>query len=206
MSRFSRKSVLAPIGRPAGRLIFEVARRAQAMGLADSDRVERQDLDAIRSIASRAERAGIAAAAAAELRSVAGPTDEELVALLQMMVAALEASPVPKYEWTSLSRVLEAEQLASLVDVSLSSLKRYQSGERDTPDRIAARLHLLALLVGDLAGSYNHIGIRRWFSRPRTRLDGRSPADVLAGDWDPEDEGPARVRQLARELVSLSAT
>lgn len=206
MSRFSHKSVLAPAGRPAGRLIFEVARRAQAMGLADSDRAERQDLDAIRSIAGRAEKAGIAAAAAAELRNVAAPTDEELVVLLQMMVAALEASPVPKYEWTSLSRVLDAEQLASLVDVSLSSLKRYQSGERDTPDRIAARLHFLALLVGDLAGCYNHIGIRRWFSRPRTRLDGRTPSDVLAGDWDPEDEGPAQVRQLARELVSLSAT
>ena len=38
------------------------------------------------------------------------------------------------------------------------------------------------------------------------RLDGRSPAQWLAGEWDPDDAGPRRVRELARELVSLSAT
>ena len=90
--------------------------------------------------------------------------------------------------------------------MSVSSLKRYQAGDRDTPDAIAARLHCLALLVSDLAGSYNDIGIRRWFQRKRTQLDGRAPAAFLTGDWDPDDEGPARVRQLARELVSFSAT
>jgi hypothetical protein len=71
---------------------------------------------------------------------------------------------------------------------------------------VAARLHFLALVVGDLAGSYNDVGIRRWFHRKRTLLDGRSPASLLKGEWDPDEEGPARVRQLARDLVSLSAT
>jgi hypothetical protein len=85
-------------------------------------------------------------------------------------------------------------------------LKRYQSGERDTPDDVAARLHFLALVVSDLAGSYNDIGVRRWFQRKRTLLDGRAPVTLLKGHWDPDDEGPMRVRQLARELVSLSAT
>ena len=30
---------------------------------------------------------------------------------------------------------------------------------------IAGRLHFLATVVGDLAGAYNEIGIRRWFER-----------------------------------------
>jgi len=88
----------------------------------------------------------------------------------------------------------------------MSSLKRYVSGERDTPDDVAARLHFLALVVGDLAGSYNPIGIRRWIHRKRTRLDGRPPAALLRGNWDPDEEAPRRIRQLATELVSLSAT
>jgi hypothetical protein len=93
-----------------------------------------------------------------------------------------------------------------LLTVSVSSLKRYQSGERDTPDDVAARLHFLALVVGDLAGSYNEIGVRRWFHRKRTLLDGRTPASFLKRDWDPDDDGPSRVRQLARALVTMSAT
>jgi len=122
------------------------------------------------------------------------------------MIAALEASPAPKFEWGGLARVFEAEELGALLNVSASSLKRYQSGERATPDPIAARLHFLALVVGDLAGSYNDIGVRRWFQRKRTPLNGRAPAAILTGDWDPDDDGPGKVRQLARELTSLSAT
>lgn len=57
-----------------------------------------------------------------------------------------------------------------------------------------------------LAGSYNETGIRRWFQRKRTMLDGRTPAALLKREWDPDDEGPRRVRQLARNLVTLSAT
>ena len=79
-------------------------------------------------------------------------------------------------------------------------------GDRATPDAVAARLHHLALVVGDLAGSYNDIGIRRWFRRKRSQLDGQPPAALLARDWDPDDEGPRRVRELARSLVDLAAT
>jgi hypothetical protein len=102
--------------------------------------------------------------------------------------------------------VFPIEDLAALLGISLSSLKRYQQGDRDTPDDVAARLHFLALVVGDLAGSYNDIGIRRWFQRKRTQLDGRAPAAILDGNWDPDDPGPQRVRELARSLVTLTAT
>ena len=195
-----------PVRRDLGRLVFDVFRRAEAMGLVEQGTGVPADLKTARYLANRIRKAGIAGAAAADLRNVEAPTPEELGGLLQTMIAALEASPVPAFEWAGVSRVLDDEPLASLLGVSFSSLKRYQSGERDTPDPIAARLHFLALVVGDLAGSYNDIGIRRWFLRKRTMLDGRAPAQVLAGDWDPEDAGPARVRQLARELVTLSAT
>src|SRR2546428_3487 len=98
------------------------------------------------------------------------------------------------------------EAPSARITVPMSSLKRYQSGGRAPPDDVAARLHFLALAVGDLAGSYNVIGVRRWFQRKRSLLDGRAPVALLKGNWDPDDEGPMRVRQLARELVSLSAT
>jgi hypothetical protein len=176
------------------------------MGLVEPGAVVRSDVTAVRHLASRVRRAGIAVAAADELHNVTAPSAADVAALLEMMVAALEASPVPKFEWAGLARVFPPEDLATLLHISASSLKRYEHGERATPDAIAARLHFLALVVGDLAGSYNDIGIRRWFHRKRTLLDNRAPAAILTGDWDPDDEGPMRVRALARSLTSLSAT
>jgi transcriptional regulator with XRE-family HTH domain len=196
----------APILRVSPRLLFEAARRAEAMGLVEPGAVMRSDVAAVRHLANRVRRAGIAAGAADELNNVTTPTAAEVAELLETMVAALEASPVPKFEWGGLARVFAAEDLAALLNISASSLKRYEHGDRATPDAIAARLHCLALIVGDLAGSYNDIGIRRWFHRKRTLLDGRAPAAILDGDWDPDEEGPMRVRALARNLTSLSAT
>src|SRR5882672_6736058 len=190
-----KTSVQAP---PADlrRLLFEASRRAEAMGLIPSDAVTDAEPATVRLLASRVRRAGIAAAAADQLHNVEAPSDEDVAALLKTLIAALEASPVPKFEWGGLGRVFDPEDLSALINVSVSSLKRYQSGERDTPDDVAARLHFLALVVGDLAGSYNVIGVRRWFQRKRTLLDGRAPVALLKGDWDPDDEGPMRVREL----------
>src|SRR5262245_31306704 len=188
------------------RLVFEASRRAEAMGLIPADAVTDAEPESVRLLASRVRRAGIAAAAADELHNVEAPRDEDVAELLKTLIAALEASPVPKFEWAGLGRVFGAEDLSTLINVSVSSLKRYQSGERETPDDVAARLHFLALVVGDLAGSYNVISIRRWFQRRRSLLEGRTPAALLKGNWDPDDDGPAQVRRLAHELVSLSAT
>ena len=58
----------------------------------------------------------------------------------------------------------------------------------------------LATLVGDLAGAYNEIGIRRWFEQPRTVLEGRTPAQLMQGDWAPDEPDLQRVRDLARSL------
>lgn len=187
------------------RLIFEAARRAEAMGIVDPG-IAGLDPDVIRRFAGKVRSAGIATSAADVLRNVEHPSRQDVAALLEMIVAALEASPVPRFEWKGMARVFPIDDLAALLGVSVSSLKRYEGGDRETPDDVAARLHFLALVVGDLAGSYNDIGIRRWFQRKRTQLDGRSPAAMLAGDWDPDEAGPQRVRQLARNLVALSGT
>jgi hypothetical protein len=45
-----------------------------------------------------------------------------------------------------------------------------------------------------LAGSYDEAGIAAWWKRPRSRLGGRSPAQI----WDHD---PAAVVELARELA-----
>jgi hypothetical protein len=193
------------------RLVFEASRRAEAMGLIEPEASPRNTGPALHLLASRVRRAGIAAAAAdrlshMQLDNIEVPAAADVVPLLETLIAALEASPVPKFEWAGLGRLFAPDDLAALINVSVSSLKRYVSGDRETPDDVAARLHFLALVVGDLAGSYNQIGIRRWFQRKRSRLDGRAPAAILKGHWDPDEEAPRKVRQLATELVSLSAT
>lgn len=102
--------------------------------------------------------------------------------------------------------IVDRDELRRLLNLSASSVTRYARGNRRTPDAAAARLYAIALIVGDLAGAYNEIGIRRWFDRPRTALDGRPPAHFLKRDWQPEELGPQRVRALARSLVTGSST
>lgn len=122
------------------------------------------------------------------------------------MQGALGESPVPATEWPALQEVLGAELLATLVGTSASSVRRYLAGARATPDAVAVRLHFLALVVADLAGAYNDIGVRRWFGRPRKRLGGSSPAQLLRGDWWPDDDGPNRVRELAASSTGSPVT
>jgi transcriptional regulator with XRE-family HTH domain len=186
-------------------LAVEAWRLAEAMGLAETTD-GRLDTSDVAGLIARVRDAGIARGPALRFDNVEAPSIEETEALLRLVIAALEASPVAKHEWPVLARVLEADQLASLLGISATSLRRYASGERGTPDEVAARLHHLALIVGDLAGAYNEVGIRRWFDRARAALDGKSPAALLAGDWNPDDPAPRKVRDLARSLVGLSAT
>ena len=118
----------------------------------------------------------------------------------------MDVSPVPASKWPALLRVLGPALLARLLNISLVSLRRYQSGARTTPDDVVVRLHALALMVGDLTGAYSDAGIRRWFVRPRTVLQNRAPVDVLTGGWRPEDPGPRQVRALATALTASAAT
>ena len=189
------------------RLTFEAYRRAEAMGLVEpAPPTEDFDLTGVKRVLQGVRDAGIARSPVIELENADTPDGQDVAELMKMVIAALEASPAPHSEWRSVSRVFDAESLAPLLGISVSSLRRYQAGTRVTPDEVAARLHFLALVISDLAGAYNEIGVRRWFQRDRSMLDGRTPATLLSGEWNPEDEGAQRVRELARSLVMLSTT
>src|SRR3954463_3327843 len=72
------------------RLTFEAARRAEAMGLVEPG-APRVEAAAIREMAAHIRRAGIAVSPADVLRNVVAPSEDELRALLELIVAALEA-------------------------------------------------------------------------------------------------------------------
>jgi len=118
------------------------------------------------------------------------------------MAEAVDGSPM---EWPALLRSLGEELVGDLVGVSPTSVRRYASGARRTPDDVADRLHTVALVVASLNGSYNDVGVRRWFHRPRTALNGKAPADILAGDWSSDDADVVSVQALADSLLGAAA-
>lgn len=125
---------------------------------------------------------------------------------VDVLTLELEGSPVPQSTWAHLSALLGLKPVALLVGVSDASARRYLSGARTTPDDVAFRLHILAMIVADLAGSYNAYGIRRWFSRPRSALRGMAPSEILRGRWDPDDDDVRTIRDLAAALTAPSST
>jgi uncharacterized protein (DUF2384 family) len=175
---------------------------AEAVGLWEpSALVETLDrgvfADALRAIAE----AGVARLAPLDFEAYAGKPAVDLAAWIATLRDDIAASPVPDAELPRLESIFGVEELAELSGVATSSLRRYLSQRRDVPDVVAARVHLLARIAGDLAGSFNERGVRRWFERPRPQLDGQAPRDILRGNWDPEDPGPEKVAALAAERV-----
>jgi transcriptional regulator with XRE-family HTH domain len=167
---------------------------------------EGPDLDLLQKLLERLDQAGVAKALIVRLRRIDPSDTDRTTELIRGVLDALRASPLPEFEWKSLTNLFAAEELAGLLKISESSLNRYASGTRRTPDVIAERLHFLALIVGDLRGAYNDVGIRRWWQRPRTALDGDTPAEHLESDWTPDDPGARAVRDLAHSLLFASAT
>jgi hypothetical protein len=179
---------------------LDLVRRALAVGLLrDRPLIGRLDLDLLRGIAREASAAGIGRDAALELLGQPGP--RHLGSVIGRLEDALASSPMPERELGVLLDVFDMDQLATLLDTSAVSLRRYVAGTRTVPDALAARIHWLALVSSDLAGAYNEMGIRRWFDRPRTQLDGRSPRQLLGRGWDPDDPKVDRVRALAAALA-----
>ena len=180
--------------------------RADAMGLFEEpDQGLTLDATIFGWLAARLRKAGIGGAILPTLSAV---TKEPALfeRYLDQLNDALEASPAPATEWSRLLGIFDREMLARLLGISPASLRRYAAAARATPDDVAARLHWLALIVGDLVGAYNEIGIRQWFERKRIQLGGRRPAQLLIGHWKPDDAGPQRVRALAAALSGSPAT
>jgi hypothetical protein len=161
--------------------------RAETMSLVpeDVDGATRLDATLLSRVAETLRAAGVATAHADRLESARG---KALTQALEDALAAIEASPYPEGEWAPARELLGDDLLAILVGgISPSSLRRYASGERDTPDEVAWRLHVIARILSALRGSYNTYGIRRWFERPRTQLGGATPGRQLV-DATTEEE------------------
>lgn len=208
MAELRIRAVREPLATPSlARTAIQTLGRAAAMGLLpEGEVIETLDLNALKSMARHIGAARVAPAAVAELTGWTRGDPRRLRALLQEVGQAMVESPVPEREWGELVRVLGEPLLARCAGVSRSSLRRYAAGRRTTPHAVAARLHHVALIVGHLAGSYNDYGIRRWFERKRTRLNGRAPGDVLKGAWSPDDKGPREVLALSEALLGSPAT
>jgi hypothetical protein len=187
------------------RRAVEVLRLAEAMGLA-RPASGRLGYGQIAEVADQVAEQGIGTAPAATLTSDAHLSMTDIRRALDSLLDAMKESPLPRSELRSLGDLLGRDRLAALVGTSEPSLRRYLAGSRSVPDEIAQRAHSLAIVVSYLRGGYNPLGVRRWFERPRTQLDGSAPQELLSGGWDPDDPGPRRVQALARSLVGSPAT
>ena len=171
--------------------------RLQMMGLAPESARSRLSARDWLKIASSLEDAKIGHAAVA---APGGSADA-----WKLILDAIEASPYPDGEWEPARRILGDALLVGLLGVSAASVRRYASRERTTPDDVAERLHELGRITAALLGSYNDYGVRRWFGRARSQLDGQTPQDVLNGQWAPDDPAVIRVVALAEALTHAGA-
>lgn len=208
MQALQVESVSPPLDDPE--LLAETARllaRVEAMGLLPKGRVIRRlDLAALQRVAKALAKVHVGLRPAAEAMASRAGEVKNLRRLVQELSRGLERSPVPSTEWGAVSEVLDDQTLSALLGISSSSLQRYRRAERPTPDDVAERLHFVALVIADLAGAYNEIGIRNWFQRPRVVLKRKSPLEVLTGDWSPDGASAERLKQLARSLTASPAT
>jgi hypothetical protein len=181
--------------------------RADAMGLLPVDeRIETLDLPSFRKAVRHIHRAGIARALRLDFEDDLTNSGPGLERTLEHLNTALEESPAPEFEWNRLSELLGLDLLSRLLGISANSVRRYKTAARTTPDDVAGRLHFLSLIVGDLSGAYNVIGIRQWFDRKRAQLGGHAPSDLLNGRWKPDQPGPRQAQDLARALAASPAT
>ena len=121
--------------------------RADAMGLLQVP-VTCLDDAAIQGLGASMAEAGIGRSFLFELRRLPCSDTDRLSTLLEKINEALDKSPAPASEWRAVHGVLGVELLTRLLEISRSSVQRYISGNRSTPDPIAARLHFLALVAG----------------------------------------------------------
>lgn len=199
---------LPPWGAALGPMLAALLTRSVAMGVLTGKPVTRLDAALVKRLATALQRYRIGANAGVILaplvlepaQAIDETTQKRVADGLNRLSDALEASATPGTEWPAMRGVFGDELLVDLLGIAASSLRRYASGERATPDEVAARLHWMAMVVADLAGGYNDFGIRRWFERPRSQLDGRSPRQVLGAAWTPDDAAAVRVRALASVL------
>jgi hypothetical protein len=188
--------------------LMALATRSFAMGVVGDDPLTALDAKALQRLVGGLNRAKLLRHARVDLAPLLrdGPEhlDSATAAMMQAevgkLIEVLEESPAPASEWARMREIFGDEMLSEFLGTSTASIRRYASGSRETAQPVAERLHWLAMVVSDLAGAYNAYGMRRWFERPRTQLDGRSPRQLLGKAWSVDDESAKRVRALAAAL------
>jgi hypothetical protein len=212
MAEFQIESIEAPLleSGEAATLALALVARAQTMGFLPEREGRRFELDRdfLGEIAELLRQQGVAAVATGSLQRATRvePLDDvDIVAALRATLEAVDASPRPEAEWAPTRDAIGDELLARLLRISVSSLRRYAGGDRRTPDEVAWRLHLVARLLAALVGSYNGYGIRRWFERRRSALDGATPAELFEQAQSDDDERLQRVVELADELTGAAS-
>jgi transcriptional regulator with XRE-family HTH domain len=131
----------------------------------------------------------------------------DLCVKLKSLSDILEHSPVPEKEWPKVREVISEKLLADMLHISDQSLKRYEQGNRQASDQVYAKLHWIALLLGDLLGSYNEMGARNWFLRTRKSFKGKTPFQILSEkDWSPDDENPRKIKDFVKSLNGAMGT
>lgn len=187
--------------------------RASAMGVLAGATITQIDAQAVQRVLIALHKQGLIGAAPVALAPLLkkGPahldaaTAERMADSVEQLVAVLDESPAPASEWAPMRAVFGDDVLGELLGIAPASLRRYAAAERATPQSTAERLHWLAMVVSDLAGSYNDFGMRRWFERPRTQLGGKSPRSLLGARWTPDDKAAQQVRKLAATLSGAPA-
>jgi uncharacterized protein (DUF2384 family) len=210
MKTIQRSSANIPLSRAAYELIIEILFKASAMGLLEQPvDVFNLDYAKIKKALKQITNAGFGKVILRDMDKWEhyGPEDEEILDRLKTLNQALEESPVPEKEWSIVKRYIPDDLLQQLLDIKESSLQRYSSLQRSTPDEVGRRLHTIALVIGDLSGAYNDDGIRQWFTRPRKNVfGGKAPIDLLVGNWEPSQTDPMKVRDFTRSLNHSIAT
>ena len=202
MKTIHRHTINNPPDQAALSKALDVVLKGQAMGLIDEKiDVFTFDFSVVQRFLKQIATYGIGRTQVRDLENWEGVDSAEITDRLDSLDQILEESAKPETEWPAVRRYLTDQLLVQTLGVSEISIRRYAGGERTTPAEVAQRLHFLALVIGDISGSYDHMGISQWFSRPRKKaFANKSPLDLLSRRWRPEDEGPSKVRQFARSL------
>jgi uncharacterized protein (DUF2384 family) len=199
---------IPPANLPLLQGLMALVARTAAMGFMSSERITSLDAKTIARVVSALQEQKLASRTPLDMAPLMNSdaadldpaTAKRMEAAVGQLVDVLGQSPAPSSEWATMREVLGDESLCRLVGVSDTSLRRYASNGRSTPQAVAERLHWLAMVVADLSGAYNNFGIRRWFERPRPQLDGLNPRETLGENWGVDDAAAERVRALAAVL------
>lgn len=208
MSKIQKPSINNPLDSRVILAAIEFILKAEAMGLV-KEPVDtlRLNLETIISVAQSVVNEGLARRVVIDPQRWREYEAKDLCLKLNALSDVLEHSPVPEREWPKVRELLSDNLLTGILHVSEPSIRRYVQGERQTTDAVIMRLHWLALVLGELLGSYNEIGARNWFGRPRKSFDGKTPFQMLASkDWNPDDEEPKKIRDFVKSLNGAMGT